>query len=135
MANGNAANANQTGPSRYELMAREPDSRVIRCKAPDSFPMADLVGRADGVLKTLRNRSTTLLPSEQVDLLIKEYCEIMMNLDDLIERMHEACKFNYKRPRTVVRIKAVLQGTVEENNSSGKKGKESVNGEKDPAVD
>ena len=91
-------------PSRWEVMARERNARVVMCNTPDTYCLTDLARHADRSVRALRNRLLITLSPEEVIPLLEEYKAIVLNLHEVIEKMCETADLNYRVPRSVKRL-------------------------------
>ena len=91
-------------PSRWEVMARERNARVIMCNTPDTYCLTDLARHADRCVRALRNRLLITLSPEEVIPLLEEYKSVVLNLHEVIEKMCETADLNYRVPRSVKRL-------------------------------
>ncbi|MBN2251638.1 MAG: hypothetical protein JW724_06165 [Candidatus Altiarchaeota archaeon] len=129
-------NVTQAEPTRWEVMARERNARVIRCNTPDTYTLLDLARGADRSVRALRNRLLVSLQPEQVVPLLERYKQLMMDLSDLVEQTHAICGMDYSVPRSILRMKGIdAEGEDEKKGSRGKRDRKSGNGEKGPADD
>ncbi len=130
MTNRNVVNTSPTEPSRWEIMARERNARVIRCNTPDTYSLLDLARNADRVVRALRNRLLVSLEPEQVIPLLTRYKQSMMDLSDLLEDMSKACEMEYRTPRSILRMKGIEEEetvtTKASKKTSGNKAKKSA---------
>jgi len=91
-------------PSRWEVMARERNARVIMCNTPDTYCLTDLARHADRGVRALRNRLLITLSPEEVLPLLEEYKAVVLNLHEVIKKMCEATDLHYRVPRSVKRL-------------------------------
>ena len=91
-------------PSRWEVMARERNARVIMCNTPDTYCLTDLARHADRSVRALRNRLLITLSPEEVIPLLEEYKGVVLNLHEVVEKMCEAADLDYRVPRSVKRL-------------------------------
>ena len=101
-----------TEPSRWEVMARERNARVIMCNTPDTYCLTDLARHADRAVRALRNRLLITLSADEVLPLLEEYKGVVLNLHEVVEKMCEAAHLNYRVPRSVKRL---LDGGNDDN--------------------
>ena len=101
-------------PSRWELLAKERNARVIMCNTPDTYAVADLARHADKGIRALRNRLLITLSAEQVLPLLEEYKSVVLKLHDVISKIHKVTGLDYKVPRSVQRM---LTGEYEKQES------------------
>jgi hypothetical protein len=99
-------------PSRWEVMARERNARVIMCNTPDTYCLADLARHADRSVRALRNRLLITLSPDEVLPLLEEYKDVVLNLHQVVEKMCQAADLDYRVPRSVKRL---LDGGEESN--------------------
>ena len=138
MANGNIAASNPNEPTRWEIMARERNARVIRCNTPDTYSWLDLSRNADRVVRALRNKLFVSLEPEQVVPLLARHKQAMIDLSDLLEEMSVTCEMEYKTPRSILRMKGIVEEpsatadttTKDKSSSPGKTKKPGGNGSK-----
>ena len=91
-------------PSRWEVMARERNARVVLCNTPDTYCLTDLARHADRAVRALRNRLLITLSAEEVLPLLEEYRGVVLNLHDVIRKMSEITELDYRVPRSVKRL-------------------------------
>jgi hypothetical protein len=91
-------------PSRWEILARERNSRVILCHTPDTYILTDLAKAADRAIRALRDRIYTTLSVEDVGPLLEEYNEVTVRLHEIIEKMSSTVNIKYRPPRTIVKM-------------------------------
>ena len=91
-------------PSRWEVMARERNARVIMCNTPDTYCLTDLARHADRSVRALRNRLLITLSPEEVIPLLEEYKGVVLHLHEVVEKMCEAADLDYRVPRSVKRL-------------------------------
>jgi len=126
-------------PSKFELMARERNARVIRCNTPDTYSLLDLARNADWVIKSLRNRLLISLEPEQVIPLLTRYKNSIIALSDLLEEMSVVCETEYRTPRGILQMKG--EKVPDRIRATGKKAsatkvkKSDGNGDKKPVTD
>lgn len=109
---------NAMKPSRWEIMARERNARVIMCNTPDTYCLTDLARHADRSVRALRNRLLITLTPDQVLPLLEEYKDIVLNLHEVVQKMCETAGLDYQIPRSVKRI---LDGDNGDNKEENKK--------------
>jgi len=98
-------------PSRWELLARERNSRVILCRTPDTYLVLDIVRAADRGVRNLRNRLLISLSSEEVLPLLEDYREVIVKLHEVTEKICELAGIAYEPSRQLRRI---IDGSEEE---------------------
>jgi len=139
MPNGNVHTTGSSEPTRWELMARERNARVIRCNTPDTYSLLDLARNADWVIRALRNRLLVSLEAEQVIPLLTRYKNSMIDLSDLLEEMSVVCETEYRTPRGILQMKG--EKVPDRIRATGKKAsavkakKSGGNGDKKPVTD
>ena len=97
-------------PTRWEILARERNSRVIMCNSPDTYVLADLAKAADRVMRALRNRFTTATEAMEAAQKVQEFYEIILRLHYLIDDLAAKYKLHYRPPRTVKRLLKAQEG-------------------------
>ncbi|RLB16343.1 MAG: hypothetical protein DRG63_05435 [Deltaproteobacteria bacterium] len=97
-------------PTRWEILARERNSRVIMCNSPDTYVLADLAKAADRVMRALRNRFTTATEAIEVAQKVQEFYDIILSLHYLIDDLAAKYKIHYRPPRTVKRLLKAQEG-------------------------
>ncbi|RLB29282.1 MAG: hypothetical protein DRH11_16200 [Deltaproteobacteria bacterium] len=97
-------------PSRWEILARERNSRVIMCNSPDTYVLADLAKAADRVMRALRNRFTTATEGIEVAQKVQEFYDIILTLHYLIDELATRYQIHYRPPRTVKRLLKAQEG-------------------------
>ena len=98
------------GPSRWEILARERNARVVICHTPDTYTLTELTRSADRAMRVLRDRTFTTLSIEQVSPLFQEYNDTILQFHDVIERICDLVDIKYKPPRSIARILAIQNG-------------------------
>jgi hypothetical protein len=102
-------------PSRWEVLARERNSRVILCHTPDTYLLTDLAKSADRAIRALRDRIYTTLKPEDVGPLFEEYNEATLKLHEVIEKISEKVDIQYRPPRTI----RIMLGLDEKEGKNG----------------
>ena len=97
-------------PTRWEILARERNSRVIMCNSPDTYVLADLAKAADRVMRALRNRFTTATEAIEVAQKVQEFYDIILSLHYLIDDLAAKYRIHYRPPRTVKRLLKAQEG-------------------------
>ena len=100
----------QDEPTRWEILARERNSRVIMCNSPDTYVLADLAKAADRVMRALRNRFTTAAEAIEVAQKVQEFYDIILKLHYLIDELSSKYNIKYRPPRTVKRLLKAQEG-------------------------
>ena len=113
-----ATNTEQTEPSRWEILARERNARVILCNTADTYVILDIAKSADRGLKALRSRLLISLSPEEVIPLLEEYTEKVLALHETVKKICKTSDIKYRTPRGIKQI----QG----NNGNGKDNKDTV---------
>lgn len=106
---------NAIKPSRWEIMARERNARVIMCNTPATYCLTDLARHADRSVRALRNRLLITLTPDQVLPMLEEYKDIILNLHEVVQKMCETAGLDYQIPRSVKR----MVGSDGEENKDG----------------
>lgn len=88
-------------PSRWEVMARERNARVVLCNTPDTYAITDLARHADRCVRALRNRLLITLSPEVVLPLLEKYKMVVIQLHEVISEMCKTTDIRYKAPRSV----------------------------------
>ncbi len=91
-------------PSRWEVLARERNARVILCNTADTYVLLDIAKSADRGLKALRSRLLISLSPEKVIPLIEEYTEKVLALHKTVEIICKTANIKYPTPRGVKQI-------------------------------
>ena len=94
----------QPQPSRWELLARERNSRVILCRTPDTYMVLDIARAADRGVRNLRNRFLISLSPEEVIPLLEDYREAIVRLHEATEKICELAGITYEPSRQLQRI-------------------------------
>ena len=92
------------GPSRWEILARERNARVVICNTPDTYTLTELTRSADRAMRVLRDRTFTTLSIEQVSPLFQEYNDAIMRFHEVIQKICKVVDIRYKAPRTIARM-------------------------------
>jgi hypothetical protein len=106
------------GPSRWEILARERNARVVICHTPDTYTLTELTRSADRAMRALRDRTFTTLSIEQVSPLFQEYNDTILQFHDVIERICDLVDIKYKPPRTIARMLQIQNGEDSESRVS-----------------
>jgi hypothetical protein len=93
-----------TDPSRWEILARERNARVVLCHTPDTYTLTELTRSADRAIRVLRDRSFTTLSIEAVTPLFQEYNDTIIRFHEVIQKICDLVDINYKPPRTISRM-------------------------------
>ena len=91
-------------PSRWEILARERNARVVLCHTPDTYTLTELTRSADRAMRVLRDRTFTTLSIEQVSPLFEEYNKCLIGLHEVIEKISSLVEIKYKTPRMIARM-------------------------------
>jgi hypothetical protein len=91
-------------PSRWEILARERNARVVLCHTPDTYTLTELTRSADRAMRVLRDRTFTTLPIEQVSPLFEEYNQALMSFHEVIGKICKLVDIKYKIPRMISRM-------------------------------
>ncbi|WDN91044.1 hypothetical protein BuS5_04016 (plasmid) [Desulfosarcina sp. BuS5] len=100
----NTEQTEQTEPSRWEILSRERNARVILCNTADTYVLLDIAKSADRGLKALRSRLLISLPPEEVIPLIEEYTEKVLALHETVKKICKTAKIKYRTPRGINQI-------------------------------
>jgi len=99
-----SAPGDANGPSHWEILARERNSRVILCHTPDTYILTDLAKAADRAMRALRDRIYTTVTSEEAEPLFKEYNEVVVSLHEIVEKISATLDIRYAPPKTIVKM-------------------------------
>ena len=121
--NQQAANADQ--PTRWEVLARERNSRVILCHTPDTYVLTDLAKSADRAIRALRDRIYTTLKPEDVGPLFEEYNEVTVKLHEVIEKISSEVGVRYRPPRTITKMLGLDEKEGDDGNGTDPDGAKS----------
>jgi len=91
-------------PSRWEILARERNSRVILCHTPDTFVLIDIARMADRGIRALRNRLLISLTPDDVLPLLENYNEAAIKLHEAVEAICQKANIQYRTPRAITRM-------------------------------
>lgn len=91
-------------PSRWEILARERNARVVICHTPDTYTLTELARSADRAMRALRDRTFTTLSIEQVSPLFQEYNDIIIRFHEVIQKISKLVDIRYKAPRTIAQM-------------------------------
>lgn len=92
------------GPSRWEILARERNARVVLCHTPDTYTLTELTRSADRAMRVLRDRTFTTLSIEEVSPLFEEYNQTLISFHEVIEKICTLVDIKYKAPRMITRM-------------------------------
>jgi len=102
MAEAQKKNQNtEEGPSRWEILARERNARVVMCHTPDTYTLTELTRGADRAVRMLRDRVYTSISPEKAGPLFEEYNEAILNLHNVIKKISKKLDIRYRVPRTI----------------------------------
>jgi hypothetical protein len=93
-----------TDPTRWEILARERNARVVLCHTPDTYTLTELTRSADRAIRVLRDRTFTTLSIEAVSPLFQEYNDTIIRLHEVIQKICGLVEINYKQPRTIAKM-------------------------------
>jgi len=91
-------------PSRWEILARERNARVVLCHTPDTYTLTELTRSADRAMRALRDRTFTTLAIEDVSPLFEEYNQTLIGLHQIIRKISKLVDIRYKTPRMIARM-------------------------------
>ena len=94
----------QQEPTRWEILARERNARVILCNSPDTYVLADLAKSADRAMRLLRNHFTSTQEAMKAAEKIQRYYDLTIELHKLIEEISSQFNIKYRPPRAIKRI-------------------------------
>lgn len=97
------------GPSHWEILARERNSRVILCHTPDTYILTDLAKSADRAMRALRDRVYATVTSEAAEPLFQEYNEVVLSLHQIVEKISATLDIRYRPPRAIVQMLGLEQ--------------------------
>ena len=97
-------NTQDAGPSRWELLARERNARVVLCHTPDTYTLTELTRSADRAMRVLRDRTFTTLSIEEVSPLFLEYNDTIIRFHKIIKKICKLVDINYRPPRTIAKM-------------------------------
>ena len=106
-------NNQDAGPSRWEILARERNARVVICHTPDTYTLTELTRAADRAMRVLRDRTFTTLSIEEVSPLFLEYNDIIIRFHEVIRKICKLVDINYKPPRTIARMVQFQNGGLD----------------------
>lgn len=92
------------GPSHWEILARERNSRVILCHTPDTYTLTDLAKSADRAMRALRDRVYTTVTSEEAEPLFQEYNDVVLRLHEIVKKISTTLDIRYRPPRTIAQM-------------------------------
>jgi hypothetical protein len=104
-----------TDPTRWEILARERNARVVLCHTPDTYTLTELTRSADRAIRVLRDRTFTTLSIEAVSPLFQEYNDTIIRFHEVIEKICGLVEINYKPPRTIAKMLQNNQNGGSEN--------------------
>ena len=91
-------------PTRWEILARERNARVILCNSSDTYVLLDIAKAADRGLKSLRSRLLISLTADEVMPLLEEYTKKIVSLHQIVEKICKTAKIKYRIPRGIKQI-------------------------------
>ena len=101
-------------PSRWEILARERNARVVICHTPDTYTLTELTRSADRAMRVLRDRTFTTLSIEEVSPLFLEYNDTIIRFHEVIRKICKLVDINYKPPRTIARMVQFQNGGLDD---------------------
>ncbi|RLA93333.1 MAG: hypothetical protein DRG59_03700 [Deltaproteobacteria bacterium] len=90
--------------SKWEILARERNARVVLCHTPDTYTLIDIARMADRGIRALRNRLLITLPIDDVVPLLERYNETLLALHNVVEAICEKAEIPYKTPRSIKKM-------------------------------
>jgi hypothetical protein len=108
-------NYQDAGPSRWEILARERNARVVLCHTPDTYTLTELTRSADRAMRVLRDRTFTTLSIEDVSPLFQEYNDTIIRFHEVIEKISKLVDVKYKAPRTIARMVECQNGGTDDS--------------------
>ena len=105
----------QKEPSRWEIMSRERNARVILCNSSDTYVLLDIAKSADRGLKSLRSRLMISLTADKVLPLLEEYTKNVLLLHHTVEKICTTAKIKYRVPRGIKQIISNNGGNGDDN--------------------
>jgi hypothetical protein len=119
-----------TDPSRWEILARERNARVVLCHTPDTYTLTELTRSADRAIRVLRDRSFTTLSIEAISPLFQEYNDTIIRFHEVIQKICGLVEINYKPPRTIAKMLQNKQDNASEGTSTVSDGEVAKNKKK-----
>jgi hypothetical protein len=119
-----------TDPSRWEILARERNARVVLCHTPDTYTLTELTRSADRAIRVLRDRTFTTLSIESVSPLFQEYNDTIIRFHEVIQKICGLVEINYKPPRTIAKMLQNNQSNGSEDSSIASDGEVAKNKKK-----
>ena len=91
-------------PSKWEILAKERNARVILCHTPDTYLLLDIARAADRGIRALRNRLLISLTPDDVLPLLEAYNQAAINLHQVVEEICRRAEIEYRTPRAIKKV-------------------------------
>jgi hypothetical protein len=105
----------ESSPSRWEILARERNARVVLCNNVETFGMMDLARSIDRALRIMKNRLLISVRAEDVIPILEQLHEKVIELHEINTRLCAVLKIDCRIPRT---IKQMMQLSDDKAESS-----------------
>ena len=105
----------EPSPSRWEILARERNARVVLCNNVETFGMMDLALGIDRSLKIMKNRLLISVRAEDVIPILEQLHEKVIELHEINVRLCAVLKIECRVSRT---IKQMMQLSDDKGESS-----------------
>jgi hypothetical protein len=105
----------ESSPSRWEILARERNARVVLCNNVETFGMMDLARSIDRALRIMKNRLLISVRAEDVIPILEQLHEKVIELHEINRRLCAVLKIDCRVPRT---IKQMMQLSDDKAESS-----------------
>jgi hypothetical protein len=105
----------EPSPSRWEILARERNARVVLCNNVETFGMMDLALGIDRSLKIMKNRLLISVRAEDVIPILEQLHEKVIELHEINARLCAVLKIECRVSRT---IKQMMQLSDDKAESS-----------------
>jgi len=105
----------EPSPSRWEILARERNARVVLCNNVETFGMMDLALGIDRSLRIMKNRLLISVRAEDVIPILEQLHEKVIELYEINVRLCTVLKIECRVPRT---IKQMMQLSDDKAESS-----------------
>lgn len=121
------ADNNGETPSRWEILARERNARVVLCHTPDTYTLLDLARAGDRGIRALRNRLLISLPAGDVIPLLERYNGTIIELHEVIKEICQKAGVEYRTPRSIDKmLKDALKGKEDPGDDDPEEGPENT---------
>lgn len=94
----------EPSPSRWEILARERNARVVLCNNVETFGMMDLALGIDRSLRIMKNRLLISVRAEDVIPILEQLHEKVIELHKINARLCTVLEIDCRIPRAIKRM-------------------------------